>query len=207
MSATVSEESVLVVPRSLFDSLGAFQGFSAEVDRYLPHFLKEGNNFFLPRAAAETDPTHKQIIPYAIFHCQGKILHYVRGGKSGEKRLASKGSIGIGGHINADDAARASLERDTYVTGVDREINEELNLQTAYRQRIAALINDDSNEVGQVHLGVVHVFDLESEAVTSNEASITELRFLSPEELRERRDRLETWSQICLDHLPEILRA
>lgn len=198
-------ERVLVVSRSLFDSIGAFQGLTTDVDRYLPAFLDPQNNCFLARDDAEEDPSHKQIIPYAIFHCRGRFLHYVRGGKSGEKRLADKGSLGIGGHINSEDAEQASVEKDTYLTGVEREMNEELLLRTPYRQRIAALINDDSSPVGQVHIGVVHLFDLDSEDVAANEAPITSLEFLSREELHARRDRLETWSAICLDHLDRIL--
>jgi predicted NUDIX family phosphoesterase len=198
-------ERVLVIPRSLFDSLGAFQGLTTDTARYLPAFLDPKNNFFLARDDAEEDPSHKQIIPYALFHCRGRFLHYVRGGKSGEKRLADKGSLGIGGHINSEDAAQASLEKDTYLTGVEREMNEELLLRTGYRQRIAALINDDSSPVGQVHIGVVHLFDLESEDVAANEAPITALEFLSRGELHARRDRLETWSAICLEHLDRIM--
>ncbi|MBP7949278.1 MAG: hypothetical protein KA004_06440 [Verrucomicrobiales bacterium] len=200
-------ERVLVVRRALFDELGAFQGLCADVQRYLPAFLSGENNFFLLRDLAEEDPSHKQIIPYALFHHDGRLLHYVRGKKSGEQRLAAKGSLGIGGHINSEDAAQASLERDTYVTGVDREMNEELQIGSGYRQRIVALLNDDSNPVGQVHLGVVHVFDLESDAVSPNESTITQLEFLTREQLAARRDLLETWSQICFDHWDELVRG
>lgn len=200
-------ERVLVVSRGLFDSLGSFQGLSAEVEKYLPVFLQPENNYFLARDDAEEDPSHKQIIPYALFHCRGKFLHYVRGGKSGEKRLADKGSLGIGGHINSEDAEQASLEKDMYITGVEREMNEELLLRSPYQQRIVALINDDSTPVGAVHIGVVHLFDLESEDVAANEAPVTNLEFLTREELEARRDRLETWSAICLDNLDRILGA
>jgi predicted NUDIX family phosphoesterase len=196
-----ADENVLVITRELFDRLGAFQGISFETERYLPSMLDPANNFFLGRDLAEDDPGHKQIIPYAIFRHGDRYLHYVRGGGSGEKRLASKGSIGIGGHINDTDHAAASLDKDTYTTGVEREINEELNLTGAHRQEILGLINDDSNEVGRVHLGVVHLFTLESDEVTSAEDNITELRFLTLGELAAERDRLETWSQICLDGL------
>jgi len=106
-----SEEQVLVVRRQLLDDLGSFQGLSAEVDRYLPEFLKRENNFFVARSAAEDDPSLKQIIPYAVF-CHGdRILHYTRGSKSGEKRLVAKESIGIGGHINDSDESLFSLMR------------------------------------------------------------------------------------------------
>lgn len=200
------DENILVVTRSLFDELGAFEGLSLEPERYLPSLLDPTNNYFLARDDAEDDPSHKQIIPYAIFRHGDRFLHYVRGGGSGEKRLAAKGSIGIGGHINQDDFdAQSHLDKDTYTIGVEREIDEELNIEGGHTQRIVALINDDSNPVGQVHLGVVHLFELESDQVTSNEDNITELSFLTIEELQARRDRLETWSQHCLDGLSRLL--
>jgi len=203
--AAYEDENVLVVPRSLFDELGSFQGLASNCDHYLPQFLAPENNFFLPREEAEEDPSHKQIIPYAIFRHEDRFLRYVRGKKSGEQRLASKASIGIGGHINQDDAAQASLQRDTYMTGVEREINEELVITGTYKQRVIALINDDSNEVGQVHLGVVHLFELDSSQVTPGEANIEDLRFLTMDELKNERDLLESWSQICVDNLSYAL--
>jgi len=133
------------------------------------------------------------------------VLHYVRGKKSGEQRLVSKGSIGIGGHMNDEDEGLFALDEAAYLEGVRREVCEELKIGTKFKNRVVALLNDDSNEVGKVHLGVVHVFDLDEPTVEKNEAMITNLAFLSPEELRERRDLLESWSQICLDGLGELL--
>ena len=95
-----------------------------------------------------------------VFTFDGTILHYVRGAKSGEKRLVAKGSIGIGGHINDNDESLFSFDRDAYRVAVRREIEEELKLEGAYEDRVAALINDDSTDVGRVHLGVVHVVAL-----------------------------------------------
>ena len=193
------EENILVVRRSLFDQLGAFQGLSVEPERYIEAFLKRENNFFTPRSLAEEDPSMKQIIPYAVFTHAGKILHYVRGAKSGEKRLVAKGSIGIGGHINDEDESLFSFDRDAYRAAVHREIEEELDFEGGYQDRVVALINDDSNPVGQVHLGVVHIVELEHDAVKPGEKAIAELGFLTVEELRSRRDNLESWSQIVLD--------
>lgn len=200
------DENVLVISRELFDQLGAFQGISLEPEKYLPSMLDPANNYFLKRDLAEEDPSHKQIIPYAIFRHGDKFLHYVRGGGSGEKRLASKGSIGIGGHINDIDYAASSLDQDTYTTGVNREIDEELNLSGDHTQEILGLINDDSNEVGQVHLGVVHLFTLESDQVTAGEDNIVDLQFLSLEQLEKKHDELETWSQICVQGLRQLWR-
>ena len=196
----------MVISRELFDQLGAFQGISLEPEKYLPSMLDPANNYFLKRDLAEEDPGHKQIIPYAIFRHGDKFLHYVRGGGSGEKRLASKGSIGIGGHINDIDYAASSLDQDTYTTGVNREIDEELNLSGDHTQEILGLINDDSNEVGQVHLGVVHLFTLESDQVTAGEDNIVDLQFLSLEQLEKKHDELETWSQICVQGLRQLWR-
>ena len=194
-----ADENVLVVRRALFDELGPFQGLQSDVDRYLDVFLKRENNFFLPRSRAEDDPAFKQIIPYAVLTLGGKILHYVRGAKSGEKRLVARGSIGIGGHINDDDESLFSFDRDAYRVAVRREIEEELRLASTYQERVAALINDDSTEVGRVHLGVVHIVVLDNDEVRSGERAIADLRFLELDELRRRRDRLESWSQIVLD--------
>ena len=200
------DESVLVIKRELFDEIGTFQGISTEIDKYLPAFLNPINNFFIHRELAEDDPTHKQIIPYAIFKHGDKFLKYLRGKKSGEQRLASKSSIGIGGHINQDDFNSSSLEKDTYLTGIEREINEELIINCDYNNLPIALINDDSNDVGQVHLGVVHLFDLESDQVEAGEANIENLEFLNSDDLLREKDNLESWSQICVDHLDEIIK-
>lgn len=197
----MSIEHILVIKRSLFDQIGAFQGFQPDANRYLDVILAKGNNFFMARPDAETDPTHKQIIPYSIFHHQGRYLVYSRGGKGGEKRLHAKRSIGIGGHINPHDEREDSLASTTYFNGVEREIDEELRIAGNHTQRVIGLINDDSNDVGQVHLGVVHLFELGSDAVESNEDAIQDIQFMTVEELLQNNDRLETWSQICVAHL------
>lgn len=194
-------EHVLVIPRPLFDSLGSFQGFQSDADRYLPALLDPANNFFMERPAAENDPTHKQIIPYSLFHHQGRYLCYTRGGKGGEKRLHAKRSVGIGGHINPVDQTQAHLGEQTYFNGVEREIAEELRIAGGHTQTVIGLINDDSNEVGQVHLGVVHLFELENDDVLSNEEAIQDLQFVPLEELIANADGLETWSSICVRHL------
>ena len=204
--AKYEDENVLVIPRELFDEIGSFQGINFNTAKYLPSFLDPSNNFFLSREDAEEDPRYKQIIPYALFRYQDTFLRYVRGKKSGEQRLASKSSVGIGGHINQDDAAQSSLERDTYMTGVEREINEELKLNCNYSQKPVGLINDDSNDVGQVHIGVVHLFDLKGNDIKPGESNIQDLQLLNKEQLTAERNTLETWSQICLDNLDTLLK-
>ena len=201
----MKEEMILVVRRALLEELGMFQGLCFEVERYLPALLSAKNNFFMERSKAETDPGFKQIIPYVLLVHNGRVLHYVRGKKAGEQRLVAKGSIGIGGHMNHEDESLFALDDAAYREGVRREVCEELNVQTGFKNRIVALLNDDSNEVGQVHLGVIHVFDLETDNVQKREAMITSPAFLTRDELLQRRDSLETWSQICVDSLERLL--
>jgi len=198
-----SEEHVLVVRRELLEEFGSFQGLHTEVDRYLQAFLVPGNNFFVPRSHAEHDPSLKQLIPYSVFLHGGRILNYTRGGDSGEKRLVSKGSIGIGGHINPQDSGSSSFDHAAYHRAVRREISEELTLGGGFSERAFALINDDSSEVGRVHIGIVHLVDLESDSVAPGEKIIASLGFSSCSELLARRDSLESWSQIVLDGLPD----
>src|SRR5207302_5966056 len=172
------EENILVIKRSLFDQLGSFHGLNFEPRRYLDALLSRGNNFFLPRAQAENDPTHKQIVPYAILAFKDKVLYYVRGKKAGEQRLVAKGSIGIGGHMNESDESLFAWDEKAYRAGVEREVKEEIKNDPKFEGRIVALLNDDTTEVGQVHLGIVHVFKLAQPKVEKREAMITNLAFL-----------------------------
>src|SRR5438094_8064600 len=200
-------ENVLVIRRSLFDELGSFQGLNFEPEKYLKAILSRGSNFYIPRPEAETNPGYKQIIPYALIAFEKTVLHYVRGKKAGEQRLVAKGSIGIGGHMNDSDESLFALDEEAYRAGVEREVNEEIRIETTFDDRIVALLNDDSTEVGRVHLGVVHVFNLDEPKVEKREAMITNLEFLSRGELLKRRDTLETWSQLCVDQLDKLIAA
>lgn len=196
-------EQVLVVPRALFDEIGAFEGIRTEgLDAALGRLLDPGNHFFMDREAAEQDPSHKQLIPYCVFRCGERILHYTRGKSGGESRLHAKLSVGVGGHINPVDTGGGKTGPEAYHAAVNREIDEELELPGDHPHRIIALLNDDSNAVGQVHLGIVHLIELRSEAVASSEDALAELAFTSLAELNGPWfERLETWSQYCIRHL------
>ncbi len=181
-----------------------FEGLKVEgIDEAVADLLDARTHFFLDRAAAEEDPTHKQLIPYCIFKCGDRVLHYTRGKAGGEGRLHAKISVGVGGHINPVDMGEGRQGAAAYYAAVQREIAEELEILCNYEMRIVALLNDESNSVGQVHLGVVHLVELESEEVSSREDALTELSWAGIEELNTvLYDRLETWSQFCVRGLP-----
>jgi predicted NUDIX family phosphoesterase len=196
-----SQEKVLVVPCSLFEEIGSFQGFCGRIDAYLPLFLKPENHLFLPRAEAEENPNYKQIIPYIILTCGPRILYYCRGNGSGETRLFKKRSLGIGGHINDEDSDGVDFDTAAYERALRRELEEELSLPSSLEVvplKAVALINDDSNPVGAVPLGIVHHYILSSENVVPREEAIAELSFSTHQELLERIEEFETWSQIVI---------
>jgi predicted NUDIX family phosphoesterase len=197
------DEILLTVERATLEELGLFQGLTFDTARYLPTLLNPARHRFVRRGEAENDPSLKQLIPYFLIEHGGRFWCYVRGKQSGEGRLVAKASLGIGGHMNQDDVSLFG----TYETAARRELDEEVSIPAGSTDRIVALLNDDSNEVGKVHLGVVHLLRASSDAVTKRESKITEASFKTPAELLAMRERLETWSQLCLDGLDRLLKA
>ena len=200
---SAQEEHILVIPESVIQQIGTIDGFEPDVDRFLEPILKSEQLSFQPRGAMETDPSYKQLIPYVLLQWTDqdgvtKLFTYTRGGGSGEARLHAKRSVGIGGHISREDAADGA---DPYSTGMRRELEEEVRLIANYSESRDGLIYDPSNDVGKVHLGVVHRFVLEEPEVTSNEADLAEGGFVSVQDLRSEMDRLETWSQLAIEAL------
>ena len=194
------DERVLVVPSAEFDRLGRFQGFSDRADHYLEALFAPGMVTFRPRSEVEDDPSLKQIIPYVIILAldSGTIFSYRRGGSQGEARLRKKRSIGIGGHVAEEDAeGRGTL--DAYELALQRELSEEVAIAKPGKMRRVGLINDDSSPVGQVHLGVVHLLEVETAAVEPREDGIAEPEFLTIARLNAERGEFETWSQISID--------
>jgi predicted NUDIX family phosphoesterase len=198
MATGLDRQHVLVFKSRLLNELGRFQGLSTDVEHYLSAILEEGNNWFIQRSQAERDPALKQLIPYVILRCEDMVFHYIRGKEAGEGRLRAKGSIGIGGHIQPQDLNLFTSPRTFYMTAAAREVAEEVQVEATHRERIVALINDDSTPVGQVHFGIVHLWDLDKPAVTRRERQITKGSFMPLEELKTRWGSLEAWSQLSL---------
>ena len=206
MSA-VDTEQVLVVPASLLHELGYFQGFTADVDLYFDALLTAEAVSYRPRGEMEVDPSFKQLIPYVIFRHinqdgQVRVFQYTRGTGQGEARLHRKRSIGIGGHICLDDATQGH-QGATYVEGMQRELAEEVEVCCGYQESCVGLINDDETEVGRVHLGVVHLFDVETPDVRPRESEIVDAGFQAVGDLLRDIPSFESWSQFCLQALFE----
>ena len=203
------EEQVLVIERKVLEQVGMFQGLKFDVDTYLGEIFVQGVPRFMPRSQVEENPAYKQLIPYVLMSYQDKYLSYIRGRRAGEARLVGNRSIGIGGHINpADDMPLFNTDfYETYLAAVEREVAEEVFVETSHTDSVVALLNDESNEVGSVHLGIVHHWILDAPNVSKREQMITQMAFMTPAELHEVRDTLETWSGLCLSRLAEMTKT
>lgn len=189
------DEKVLVIPTERFRAAGYFHGLRPADAAFRAALLDPAAFEFRPRYEVETDPSFKQLIPYIVLRHGGHVFHYRRGASGTETRLAALRSIGIGGHISEADAAGGT---DPYQTGMLRELAEEVALGCAYRERCVGFINDDRTPVGSVHLGVVHVFDLDAPAARAREAALAESGFAPVADLVRDAERFETWSQFVL---------
>ncbi|HUU17813.1 MAG TPA: hypothetical protein VMW72_11730 [Sedimentisphaerales bacterium] len=203
------EEQVLVIERKVLEQVGMFQGLTFDVANYLREIFVQGVPRFMPRSQVEENPAYKQLIPYVLMSYQDKYLSYIRGIRAGEARLVGNRSIGIGGHINpTDDMPLFNTDfYETYLAAVEREVAEEVSVETSHTDRVVALLNDESNEVGSVHLGIVHHWTLNAPKVSKREQMITQMAFMTPDELHEVRDTLETWSGLCLTRLTEMTKT
>jgi predicted NUDIX family phosphoesterase len=218
------DELILVVPREALtqnqtQGLGLFQGFCGkeETEKHLRSAFGDGGEGqkpscrFVRRGPAETDPSLKQIIPYCILsQGQGqerKFLTYERGKAGGEKRLQSLRSLGVGGHVNPVDAESSEAEAsklsiDILEQGIRRELAEELVLPAGeITFETLGMINDDSNPVGEVHLGLVLLVHLGEGEILPNEDALTNLEMAGIEQLKSEKAKFETWSQIVIEHL------
>src|SRR5262249_19447985 len=148
------------------------------------------------RSAAETDPSFKQLVPYVVMKWRDQLFHYTRGKGGTEARLRALRSVGVGGPISEADAG---LFDGPYREAMFREVAEEVHLETEYTERCIGLINDDTTPVGQVHLGIVHVFELTEPKVRRKELVLTRAGFAAIARLRAEREEFETWSRFVLE--------
>jgi predicted NUDIX family phosphoesterase len=198
-----TEERVLCFERKLLEELGVFQGLCLEVEKYLPAVTSSSRLVYLNRSDAEQDKRYKQLIPYVLLICHGRILRYRRGRGGQETRLHGLYSVGIGGHISDQDHGLFSSDLG-YRDGMRRELIEEVAVEEVNESAVA-VINDDSTEVGYVHFGVVHIMRVASETVVGRRSGIVGPEFIPIVEAVKNASSYESWSRLCLEHLELLL--
>jgi predicted NUDIX family phosphoesterase len=192
------DEKVLVIPTARFQSAGYFHGFYRATPSFQNAILDPTIFQFRARNEVESDPAYKQLIPYIVLKHGNTLFHYRRGSSGTEKRLQALRSVGIGGHISEDDARGGD---DPYTTGMMRELMEEVTIGGDWTEHFLGFINDDRTPVGQVHLGVVHLFELSRADVSAQEDAVEEGGFSSIVDLARMAEQFETWSQFVLAEL------
>jgi predicted NUDIX family phosphoesterase len=204
-------EFVFVAPREALFPACTPQGFqrfqgASDADEFLARLSEHG--FFVERARAERTPAWKQVIPYCVVTSGERILLTKRRAKGGEARLHDKLSIGVGGHINPVDRVDGTdLDgTDLVLAAARREIAEELEVRGEYELELLGYLNDDSNPVGAVHVGLVFAARTTG-SVRIREEDVLEGQLVVPAELHASRSsdaNLETWSSILIAHLDEL---
>ena len=148
-------------------------------------------HFFIDRPTAEQSPQYKQIIPYVVIRHGDSYFLLQRTSKQTESRLHHKLSLGIGGHVNPDAP--------TLLGGLQKELEEEVGVEGDYDVSFVGILNDDTTDVGRVHLGAVYVLDAATPDVTIRETDKMTGSWVRASELAPLRERMETWSQIVYD--------
>lgn len=189
------DESILVVKRSiLFQKQAAWSGLKqVNFDSYL--YLIQEKKEFLPRQQMEADPSYKQIIPYLVYTHNDRFFIMQRTAQATEKRLQNKYSLGIGGHIRQEDMATNSL-----FDWSKREFHEEVEYAGNLEIEPLGILNDDSNPVGQVHIGFVFLLHGDNDKI-SVKSELKSGELLTLAECENYFSSMESWSQIVFTHL------
>ncbi len=190
------DEKILVVPiHHLFSNIPIWQGITKTIDPIIQTI--QNHQTYIPRSLAENDYTYKQIIPYIIFQHKDTFFVMQRKSNASEQRLAHKLSLGIGGHMRQEDMIGSDI-----FSWAIREFTEEVTYQGNYTVTTLGAINDDSNDVGKVHLGLVLLLQADSSKISiKNEHKNGKL--LTLQECLEQLDNFENWSRIILTMLQQ----
>lgn len=191
----MKNENVLFIERKILESA---VDLSQEIIPMSESLLNSLSYGFVPRAAAETDATKKQLIPYVLLlDSEGRVLVYRRNGS--EKRLSQKFSAGIGGHVNDGDDSGNLL--DTLLKGACREIQEEICLTVLPKQlKMIGMINEEVTEVGHSHTGVVFSLDVDGKCMNFDK-EIAEPEWLNPKDVPF--ENAELWTALAIKLLNE----
>jgi len=188
------DELILVVKRSHLFPNGDWHGLAKiNFDHYM-HIIDHKKEFH-PRSLMETNTTYKQIIPYLVFQHNNKYFLMQRKADASETRLRSKLTLGIGGHVRQEDLQEKSL----YAWAM-REFHEEVHYAGNSTVQPLGILNDDSNEVGKVHIGFVFLVTGDSPNI-SVKSELKNGTLVSLQECIEQKNYMETWSQFAVDFL------
>ena len=192
-------EDILVVKTSILFPKGSFKGVKTDNLEFFIHCINTHKEF-KSRDLMEEDPNYKQIIPYIVYYTDTKVFLMQRRAEASEQRLKNKLSVGIGGHIRSTD-----MSSDSVIDWAKREFEEEVEFKGESTSKILGLVNDDSNAVGQVHLGVIiGTYSTSEDIKVKSELKSGELVLMS--EIDNYLEDMEEWSRYVIGHLKNLKR-
>jgi len=147
-------------------------------------------HFFIDRPVAEVSPEYRQIIPYVVIRNDDHYFVLRRTTKQTEARLHHKLSLGIGGHVNP---GHSLLE------GLQKELDEEVRIGSGFSMEFIGIINDDTTDVGRVHLGAAYLLEADGRDVAVKETEKMIGDWMPRGALQGVRASFESWSQIVYD--------
>lgn len=187
-------EQVLIIDRSIIMADPGWNGIQTDgLDAF--DALVQARGRFVPRAEAEGDRSLKQVIPYLVLRDGPRYFLMRRTAAGADARLHDRFSIGVGGHLNPGDRDLAG--------GLTREWIEELDAEFVPDFRLVGLLNDDTTEVGSVHIGAVYIADAAGRAVRIRETDKLAGAFAAPDQVAAHVDAMESWSAIVFAHLED----
>ncbi|MFH1741058.1 MAG: DNA mismatch repair protein MutT [bacterium] len=192
------DEQILVVPRSDIPVEIPRKGFIACPGSIAQDLLKFRR--FVERKKAETDPSLKQVIPYVVLQSDQSVFRYWRTKRAGESRLHHLYSVGVGGHINERDVSLfSSSEQEILLEATMRELREEVHLPPDIHPEFRGLLNDDTTDVGSVHLGAVFACKADRAQVEIRETGALGRGEWVENRLLQDGVTYESWSEILID--------
>jgi len=195
------DEKVLVVSAEDVRALGLPRGYSLDPGgAAAERLLASPSATYKARREVEDDPAWRQLIPYVVVRSGAEAFSYARGGSGAEGRLHGRRSLGVGGHVR--DPGGGASPAEALGESAARELLEELEFRGDLRVAAAGLIDDDSDPVGAVHLGVVLALELPSPEARAREDALADARFVPIAGLAADADAYESWSRLLIAALP-----
>jgi predicted NUDIX family phosphoesterase len=160
-----------------------------------------GHGLFLPRSEVEHDPSYKQVVPYVVVRRGVEVLMYRRSPAGGEERLWQQWSIGVGGHVEAQDISTAfpKNHRVAVDRAARREVHEEMGIginPAGLILPVVGVVNDEETDVGRCHVGIVYEVEI-GPAEVKYGPELHSAAFLLPERIEA--GQLENWSRFVLE--------
>ncbi len=203
-----NDTQIIVTPTKKLFGDDYFEGFATKDGiNYEQRILK--NMTTIRRGDAEVDTTYKQPIGYAIIINPTKKLVYIyqRAGQNNydENRLEGKWSWGVGGHIDGCEITQANPIHSSML----RELQEEITIKGSIKPQVIGYINDDSNDVGKVHFGILYAIITDATIAYPNDkesscGSMRPFSFIQNLELSQDAE-IENWSKIAIPYIQSVI--